>query len=289
MILVIGILIAGVIEGRNLLQKSSLNSARALTKSSPVGSIKDLLLWYETSLEESFPSNTKDGTTITTWYDINPQSTAIKNNATPYISSTSTFTENVFGGIPGVFLKCDAYPVSYCSSLKHDSTSLVGSPFTIFVVEKKLLYPISGDLPNVSGYIISGAGNTSYQSLALSYNTSTGAVSAGLRGQITNAYSNVEVSNLVPVMHTIMLNSSYLTKYWANGGVSADSTKSGTTFLQNNPSNIVRIGNYFYNDERYAYTGYIAEYIVYTRALKDEERQAVEKYLSQKYNITITK
>ncbi len=60
-------------EGKSLVQKSSLNSARALTKSSPVAGIKDLLLWYETSLAESFTySQATDGATIKTWYDVNP-------------------------------------------------------------------------------------------------------------------------------------------------------------------------------------------------------------------------
>lgn len=33
---------------------------------------------------------------------------------------------------------------------------------------------------------------------------------------------------------------------------------------------------------------YVAEYIIFTRDLKDEERIVIEKYLSQKYKIAIT-
>ncbi len=117
-ILVIGVLIAGVMEGKSLVQKSSLNSARALTKSSPVSGIKDLLLWYETSLAESFTySQATDGATITTWYDVNPQSTS-KINATNY-NGTTKFKENIFGAIPAVYFSGN-------SSLQHNNMSLVG-------------------------------------------------------------------------------------------------------------------------------------------------------------------
>ena len=36
------------------------------------------------------------------------------------------------------------------------------------------------------------------------------------------------------------------------------------------------------------YGGEISEFIIYNRALKDEERQEVESYLSKKYNIKIS-
>ncbi|MBU6338893.1 MAG: prepilin-type N-terminal cleavage/methylation domain-containing protein [Rickettsiales bacterium] len=43
-ILVIGILFAGVMQGRSLIQKSRLKTAQSLTKSSPVSGIYGLLL-----------------------------------------------------------------------------------------------------------------------------------------------------------------------------------------------------------------------------------------------------
>jgi hypothetical protein len=49
--------------------------AQNLTQSSPVPSIKDLSVWYETSLDKSFiDAEESDGTPITTWFDNNIQS-----------------------------------------------------------------------------------------------------------------------------------------------------------------------------------------------------------------------
>ena len=50
-ILIVGILIAGVSQGIDLYQDSRLATARSLTKNSRVGRIPDLVSWYETTNE----------------------------------------------------------------------------------------------------------------------------------------------------------------------------------------------------------------------------------------------
>ncbi len=285
-ILVIGVLIAGVMEGKSLVQKSSLNSARALTKSSPVAGIKDLLLWYETSLAESFThSQTTDGATITTWYDINPQSVR-KINSTAYNGITK-FKENIFGNIPGVYFN------NY-SSLSHSNVSLVGSNFTIFVVEQKQFSLISTSFNSIIGGDVVNGTNTS---LRIAYTTSTGdTINAGLGHSTGNnilSYTNAKLTRRVPIMHSLTLSQTVGTKYWFNGGINPDA--SGTSSVNKNPlrltaTNKARIGNFWNinSSSAYSYNGYVAEYMIFTRDLKDEERIAIEKYLSQKYKIAIT-
>ncbi|MBM5782065.1 MAG: type II secretion system protein [Pelagibacterales bacterium] len=97
-ILVVGILIAGVTSGSRLVSEFQLQTARTLTNSSSVSGIKDLMLWYETSLESSFDSSERTNqSAVSTWYDINPQS-SYKNNAT----KTTTASKPLFieGGFP---------------------------------------------------------------------------------------------------------------------------------------------------------------------------------------------
>ncbi len=80
--MVIGILVIGITNGRTILLKSRLASARSLTTSSPVASTPNLVIWLDATSEKSFDSseivNTAFGATgtISTWYDINPQSTS---------------------------------------------------------------------------------------------------------------------------------------------------------------------------------------------------------------------
>lgn len=75
-ILIIGILIAGVTQGSRLVSEMRLATARNMTQNSPVASIPGVVLWLEPTLEKSFDiAEQEDGLTITNWYDINPQST----------------------------------------------------------------------------------------------------------------------------------------------------------------------------------------------------------------------
>ena len=70
-ILIIGVLLASIGQGIELYEESRLESARQITTSSRVNAIPGLELWYETSLEESFPAReAEDGTVISQWNDI---------------------------------------------------------------------------------------------------------------------------------------------------------------------------------------------------------------------------
>ena len=80
-ILIIGILIAAVSQGLDLLADYRITTAQKLTKTSRVSSIDGLVLWYETSLDESFStSDETEGAVIAQWNDVNPQA-SIKLNA----------------------------------------------------------------------------------------------------------------------------------------------------------------------------------------------------------------
>ena len=73
-ILIIGILVAGVTSSSRLIKRMKVVTAQNLTRNSPVSSIKDLSIWIETSLDESFDTaEESEGLNITNWYDINPQ------------------------------------------------------------------------------------------------------------------------------------------------------------------------------------------------------------------------
>jgi hypothetical protein len=87
-------------------------------------------------------------------------------------------------------------------------------------------------------------------------------------------------------MHTFLFNDSTGKKYWLNGGKDGSSTAAQTTALIDFPgpaigkANAGGTVNYFVGD--------FAEIIIFKRSLKTEERQAVEDYLSKKYNIKIS-
>ena len=65
-VLIIGIIIAGITKSSQVLDLYKLSSARTQTQSSPVNSIKNLLVWYEATSENSFIE--KENSEIYAWF-----------------------------------------------------------------------------------------------------------------------------------------------------------------------------------------------------------------------------
>ena len=130
-ILIIGILIAGVSRGIDLYQDSRLATARSLTQNSRVARIPDLVAWFEATSTKSIDSlQAIDGKEITTWFDINPNTTSPKNatqntaNRKPkYNLKNSLPLINFNGIVEGQFL-----------NLPNKTIPSGDSSFTIFLV-----------------------------------------------------------------------------------------------------------------------------------------------------------
>ena len=67
------------------------------------------------------------------------------------------------------------------------------------------------------------------------------------------------------------------------GPTTNDSTANGI-YRTTNPWAIFK----FTNSNTLYFKGYAGEYILFGRAIKDDERKDVEKYLSKKWNIKLT-
>ncbi|MBU6338745.1 MAG: prepilin-type N-terminal cleavage/methylation domain-containing protein [Rickettsiales bacterium] len=282
-ILIIGILIAGVTQGQNLVTKSKLKTAQNLTKSSPVSGIKDLALWYETSLESSFlSSEALDNTAISVWYDNNPHKT-IKNNLTNATQSNATFKpkfyENIFAnGIPGIrFDNSNDY-------MSFNGDFLIQTEYTAFTVCQKT---------NTTNWdmVLGGGIASNNASFAFGYDQLNNQSVIGSYGYIASATdSSLTIQNNARIFSGSLSRTSG-TSLWIDGNGSGslyNNNSSATTLIlpSSNLGSTMTIG--YYPPTTTYFGGYIAEIIVFTRNLKYEERKAVEKYLGQKYNITVS-
>ncbi len=63
-ILVIGILVIGITKGSRIIRESKLKSAQALTMSSPVASMSNIVMWLESTSEKSFANSEKVNTAL---------------------------------------------------------------------------------------------------------------------------------------------------------------------------------------------------------------------------------
>jgi prepilin-type N-terminal cleavage/methylation domain-containing protein len=129
-ILIIGILIAGTIQGGKLINKAKLDSARLLTENSPVSGIENLVSWWESTSEKSFiDSETEDSESVTTWYDINPQSIHKFNAIQSTPANKPTYNSKGINNLPALHFNGSSsyFEIPF-------SQNLNPSTLTIFVV-----------------------------------------------------------------------------------------------------------------------------------------------------------
>ena len=134
-ILIIGILVAGVTSSSRLITRMKVVTAQNLTRNSPVSSIKDLAMWYETSLDESFINDEEsEASPITNWFDLNPQSSFKINAIQATVDNKPKFRTNIFNGLPGI--QFDGSNDFMLSS----STGISGKGLSIFMVAKRNIF-----------------------------------------------------------------------------------------------------------------------------------------------------
>ena len=298
-ILVVGILIAGVYQGSNLITKSKLSIARSLTESSPVLGVKNLVLWYETSMEDSVVTDSEG--IITRWKDRNFQSTRRTDAYDGERSINSPiYVEDGINGLPT--LRFNGTDQSIDIDPNGDGlNAIVKSDYTIFAVfNDRVPDRVESGGANyfLSGINFSGERNTNLH--LGNYFGSTPRV---------NMYTDLNQSS----------NDAWLSSYWHEETKRWEYIENGTPLIgtfkmssqegvfawvnETNILNMVTIdaeGGYNPYEQLVSYDGAslgatsysygyfggdISEFIVFNRGLKDEERLAIYNYLKQKYNV----
>lgn len=276
-IVIVGLITAGVTSSSSLVRKFRISSAQSLTKSSIVNGINGLYTWYETTLDESFVSSeisgdTVAGVAVSAWKDINSQQVAKNNLAQATAAAKPKYYTDVLNGLPGVRFDGAANFMTF------DGTALSGSDYTIFIVEQRR----AGATSTSPRALITGTNESTNNSLVLAY-TDTNTM-------VFDHYNNAlgitapVYSSPKPTIHTFRFSKIDGKKYWSNGGVNPNSSDSNQTaplasFVG------AQVGRWF--SQSFYYSGDIFEIIVFVSALNKEDRQSVEGYLSKKYNLPI--
>jgi prepilin-type N-terminal cleavage/methylation domain-containing protein len=292
-ILVVGILIAGVVQGSSIITKASIKSARALTKSSPVSSLGGLLLWLDTTSENNFTefanSEVSDRDPVGKWSDTNPNVT-FHNTATQSTPNKKPiYTTSALGNLPA--LKFDGSNDQLAMSpgfVPTGNAPDIINTFSVFIVAKALA-TIETDSEQTSG--TSGTGGQKYilyPEGGMIYNSylpkSVGAgVSFGTNGvgfyEHTSAYMPALMVYSKNLPGTTLILSEYNNKtpsLYVNG----EFARTGLTSPK-----VPFLFQYVGGDQWGFFNGYIGEIIVFDRVLKSSDRKAVHDYLKQKWNI----
>ncbi len=272
-ILIIGILVAGITQSSRLISSSKIATAQSLTQSSPVSANKGLMLWLEPTMENSFPAaQASDGASVITWNDMNTQSIqklfAVTSAGTVNYKSTSTINglpSLLFGGSAEMTLSTTAGSVA-AANIQTSGSSAGANNFTFFVVYDD----DSASTATTRAIFHNGVAGTNGWGFANSSSSATARV-AKIGTTATDAPS---VYSKNPTITTVTYDGA-TTKIYTNGGTAATATVSSVT-----PTVSMLIGT--------AWTGYISEIIVFDNALKDSDRKSIEEYLSKKYGIKVS-
>ncbi|MBP7710634.1 MAG: prepilin-type N-terminal cleavage/methylation domain-containing protein [Rickettsiales bacterium] len=279
-ILVIGILVAGVTQASKLIDKMTLTSAQALTQSSPVAGIKGLAAWYESTSEKSFSSTIdQDSSTnnaVTVWNDINPQSTSTF-NASPLASNNQPILKKAaINNLPAVFFD------GVNDYLAADSLASYFSgedlPISVFVVLNKM-----GSAAAQQNFI--SFSNSSATDPLIWFPITSGACTISRRseGIIIASPSIVVTSNKAQILSFV------------SSGTTASGYLNGATMFSGSPSDVpttslnqFSIGAISRITPQYFFNGAIGEIIIFNRALTDEERLSIDRYLGKKWSIQVS-
>jgi prepilin-type N-terminal cleavage/methylation domain-containing protein len=278
-ILIIGILVAGVTQGSRLISAMKLETARALTQSSPVNSIKGLFSWVETTgIDTIDVSNPDDNQVVTTWNDINPQ--VINSESNSFIQNSATFQPiyrtGIFNDLPAI--RFDGGNDFMEISSVNSRTISANSENTLFFVLKSL-----DTSPHVAFSYESHPNNRIGLQFApaspltprFDFGDADGVSPPG-------RLDGSETIGDFPVIITLEQKRGTQSLF-VNGSLDNSQLSSATL---TDFTDDVTLGKYSgggFNSEID-----VAEVIIFDHALRDTDRELIEIYLSKKWNIKIS-
>jgi prepilin-type N-terminal cleavage/methylation domain-containing protein len=272
-LIIIGLLVAGISSGKSLVKTSKLSAARSLTFSSQITTIPGMVLWVEPTMKDSFlTTQIVDSSQLTIWYNREPSGYLTKNNLTTAASANLIYDEVSINDLPAIKTASngDMTLSSFSGSVLSAATIAIVFKPTVAPSSTAMVIADSGASGNATASI--GIKN---DRVALNFGSSvetstvTNPASFALNGQyvlvvyLNGSSSKVFVNNTTEVggAGAVLAAGSN-----ALNGLTLGANKSGTTGI----------------------TAEISEVIIYNRVLKDTERQDLMGYLAKKYKITVT-
>lgn len=271
-LMVIAVLTAGVTQGVGLINSARLANARSITSKSAVPNIPGLVAWYETSLKESLKNGENvDGTQITTWHDVSPNSIAAKKNKlTKTAGNDALYRLAGINKVPSILFNGSG-KVTISAFYQGDVTQA-----TVFLVFQPNFSPSSTQVIPFDSYNGQNRFSIGIKNNAVRLDNGTGADTG--TGSNPASFSS---------------GSAYAVAAYINGSSSGAYVNNATTLAGaanidsgSNSLNGVSIGAD--KNGSSGFTGFISEIIIYNRPLKLQERKDVMSYLSKKYKISVS-
>ena len=271
-IVIIGILIAGISQGIDLYQDMRLATARSLTQNSRVGRIENLELWLEATSDKSFDkSEVVDGSLITKWYDINP-----KNTQTNYVFSSGNNRPKYLKSCPENNLPCIEF--SSINSQYLENLNLI--PET---TDLSIFFVINFKAVNAGCCTAIFTSVGTWQPKELHINLTSSKFQYAVQASSTTINFLSSSTPLIKKPYIIELIDGDILNLYFNG-----STEGSISTNYVKKINSFNIGRWLNGATPSRYLdAYIHEIIIFRKKLNDNERRDIEKYLSKKWSIKI--
>lgn len=265
-ILIIGILIFSISQATDFINESKLRSLQNLTKSSGINSFDSLVAWYETSLDESLDISSRiNNAKISTWNDINPNS-QVKRNATQTVEANKpTYSDTGIANLPLIRFAGQNF-----LNMPDGTVPFVNSEYSIFFV-------LRTDALCTCGILGSGTYQQNSRSNAFRY-----------RENSSNFYNywwdnDAEWGSMAKI-NTMQIFSFFYNQSYRQAFVNGIDRGAGAPINRNSTSINNTIG--VTNSAEYM-RGYIGEIIIFDKFFDENQRKAVESYLSAKWKISL--
>ncbi len=273
-ILIIGVLVAGITKGRGLYAKAKLSAAARVDNfyHPQIARIDNMAMWYDSTQSESFDSDEIiDGGKITNLYDLNPSATTPLNLSQGSDAIKPLYDKSAINGLPAIYFTNNSSGNQrfLSRSMNINSFTKNGREITIFVVQKLFGSSYTPKWANGSNRIIAAIPHSSnniyfdFGACCPSNSRQTVVAPDSLTGKtsLTTLFRNVNIGNsYVRVNGKEIINGNGFTR-----GVSGSAS-----FIIGQPL-----------------LGFLGEMIIFKEALSSKEVSIIEQYLGQKWGITL--
>jgi hypothetical protein len=271
-IVIIGILIAGISSGVDLFYDFKLSTARSLTKNSPVPRIEGLFTWIETTSLESFSPAPKDGASIDLIKDLS------------FKMDKANFVQTGVDGLKPIYKQgnLNNLPALYFDGSNDFLVSEKSYTSSIFSNNQVTIFAVINYLGSTNTVVFLKHELAPYRT-GLEINS--GMVRFDFPKNISNGTSNITGTSSIINKNIIItaIANNINQKLYINSNLEASISNAIAT--PSISSALIYLGSH--NEGVLCTKFNLGELIIYDRALSAKELDSVTKYLSKKWGIKI--
>lgn len=274
--IIIGLIVTGVVAGKNLVDVAKLAGARAITNTSVILSTEGLVLWLDaTSNNSILESESINNTLVSTWTDVNPK-LITKYNATATGGNEPLYVINAINNLPA--LEFDGTTNDLMTFTTDD---MFDAPNTIFIVAQF----IDNANPGTQSILSRRNGSESGGIMIRMDASSVRNYCFDNSGFINTSRSKPNNGNSFIITTNTDFADGGKCRIALNGESLVESSGSLSGFTNNGNSLTPEIGAQSGGSN---FNGYIGEIIIFNKILPASDIDLVEEYLSAKWGIDLS-